>query len=257
MWGWLPEQRPPRAGAVCDAPPSRISAKRFALPVGSGVRLRAVALLGRCVPTTRVRPSGRVPAVRQRSIQVGRARPWTLSAAGSSAYRSQTLLPSSTPRSRCCLGGKGQPPTGIAWSGLGAPTRRSRDHSKEGSSAARGVFMPSARPSSRSIPPRTIALWGVGSLHEPIARSHEGGVVGHALGAKRVALGPLSRGRSRLGRGAPRDGVGVPAPGFATFDLHADSWRRRCTHPGPQVGARAARGPHSCHDSVGCCAARQ
>ena len=84
--------------------------------------------------------------------------------------------------------------------------------SKEGSLAARCIFMPSARPSNRSIPPRAIAWWGLGPLHELIVRSHEGGVVGHALGAKRVALGPLSRGRDGLGRGARHGGVGVPAP---------------------------------------------
>jgi hypothetical protein len=42
-------------------------------------------------------------------------------------------------------------------------------------------------------PPRAIALWGLGPLHEQIARSRERGLVGHALGAKRVARGPLSR----------------------------------------------------------------
>ena len=74
-------------------------------------------------------------------------------------------------------------------------------------------------------PLRAIASEGVGPLHEQIARSRDGGLVGHALGAKRVALGPLSRGRYGLGRGRPHDGVGVPAPGFATVDLQADSWR--------------------------------
>ena len=81
------------------------------------------------------------------------------------------------------------------------------------------------QPDGKGQPLRAIASWGLGPLHEQIARSHEGGVVGHALGAKRVALGPLSRGRYGLGRGASHDGVGVPAPGFATIDLHADSWR--------------------------------
>ena len=208
LWGWLPEQRPPRVGAVCHAPPSRISARRFA------------------------------------PIQVGRARRWTLSAAGSSAYRSQTLSLHQL-RDRVAVSvARGKPPTWIARSGLGAPTRRSRTGSKEGSLAARCV-MPSARPSSRSIAPRAIALWGLGSLHERVARSHEGGVVGHALGAKRVALGPLSRGRSRLGRGAPGDGVGVRAPGFGTIDLDADSRRCRCALPGPPVGPRTARRPRS------------
>jgi hypothetical protein len=68
-------------------------------------------------------------------------------------------------------------------------------------------------------------LVGSGGSHEEIARLLEGGVVGHALGAKRVALGPLRRGGYGLGRGAPHDGIGVPAPGFATVDLDADSWR--------------------------------
>ena len=71
-------------------------------------------------------------------------------------------------------------------------------------------------------PFRAIASWGLGAFSGQIARSHEGGIVGHALGAKRVALGPLSPG---LARGAPDDGVGVPAPGFATIDLHADCGR--------------------------------
>lgn len=64
-----------------------------------------------------------------------------------------------------------------------------------------------------------------GPLHEQIVRSHQGGVVGQVLGAKRVTLGPLSRGRHGLGSGVPHDGVGVPAPGFTRIDLHADSWR--------------------------------
>ena len=83
----------------------------------------------------------------------------------------------------------------------------------------------SARPSSRSIPPRAISLWGLGSLREQIERSHDGGDVGHALGAKRVALGPLSRVRYGLGLGARHDGVSVSARGFATIDLNADSRR--------------------------------
>ncbi len=81
------------------------------------------------------------------------------------------------------------------------------------------------QPDGKGQPLRAIASWGLGPLNEQIARSHEGGVVGHALGAKRVALGPLSRGRYGLGRGAPHDGVGVPAPGFGTIDLDADSGR--------------------------------
>jgi hypothetical protein len=66
---------------------------------------------------------------------------------------------------------------------------------------------------------------GTGVPARVLARSHEVGVVGHALGAKRVALGPLRRGRYRLGRGAPHDGISVPPPGFATIDLDADSRR--------------------------------
>ena len=80
------------------------------------------------------------------------------------------------------------------------------------------------QPDGKGQPRRTIASWEQGALHEQIARSHKGGIVGHALGAKRVALGPLSRGREGLGRGTPHDGVGVAAHGFATIDLHADSW---------------------------------
>jgi hypothetical protein len=91
--------------------------------------------------------------------------------------------------------------------------------------AARCVLMPSARPSNRSIAPRAIALWGLGRLHEQIARSREGGLVGHALGAKRVALGQLSRGRYGLRSEPPHDGAGIPASGFATIDLAADPWR--------------------------------
>ena len=49
------------------------------------------------------------------------------------------------------------------------------------------------QPDGKGQPLRAIASWGLGPLHEQIARSHEGGLVGHALGAKRVALGPLSR----------------------------------------------------------------
>ena len=81
------------------------------------------------------------------------------------------------------------------------------------------------QPDGKGQPLRAIASWGLGRLNEQIARSHEGGVVGHALGAKRVALGPLSPSRYGLARGAPHDGVGVPARGFATIDLDADSWR--------------------------------
>jgi len=90
--------------------------------------------------------------------------------------------------------------------------------------AARCVFMPSARPSDRLIPPRAIALRGLGALHEQIARSLDRGVVGHALRAKRVALGTLSRCRYRLWNGPARDGV-IPAGGLAPIDLHTDSWR--------------------------------
>lgn len=44
--------------------------------------------------------------------------------------------------------------------GLGAPTRRSRDHSKEGSLVARCLFMPSAWPSDHSIAGATISRPG-------------------------------------------------------------------------------------------------
>lgn len=81
------------------------------------------------------------------------------------------------------------------------------------------------QPDGTGQPFRAIASWELGIIYERIARSHEGGVVGHALGAKRVALGPLSPGRYGLARGVPHDGVGVPVPGFATIDVHADSWR--------------------------------
>ena len=54
------------------------------------------------------------------------------------------------------------------------------------------------QPDGKGQPLRAIAAWGLGPLHEQIARSHEGGVVGHALGAKRVAFGPLSPGRDGL-----------------------------------------------------------
>ena len=81
------------------------------------------------------------------------------------------------------------------------------------------------QPDGTGQPFRAIASWEMGAFYEQIARSHEGGIVGHALGAKRVALGPLSRGRYGLRPGVPHDGVGVPAPGFATTDLRADSWR--------------------------------
>jgi hypothetical protein len=81
------------------------------------------------------------------------------------------------------------------------------------------------QPDGEGQPLRTIVSWGLGPLHEPIARSHDGGLVGHALGAKRMALGPLRRGRYGLGRGPRHDGVGVPAPGFATIRLYADCWR--------------------------------
>ena len=77
-------------------------------------------------------------------------------------------------------------------------------------SELRGRAVPAAR--RQREPLRSIASWGLGPLHEQIARSREGGVVGRALGAKRVALGPLSRGRYGLGREAPRDGVGVQPP---------------------------------------------
>jgi hypothetical protein len=74
-------------------------------------------------------------------------------------------------------------------------------------------------------PVLAIASWGLGPLHEQIARSLQGGIVGHALGAKRVALGPLCRGRYGLGSGPPYDGIRIPASGLATIDLHADAWR--------------------------------
>ena len=40
-------------------------------------------------------------------------------------------------------------------------------------------------------PLQAIASWGLGPVNDQVARSHEGGVVGRALGAKPVALGPL------------------------------------------------------------------
>jgi hypothetical protein len=113
------------------------------------------------------------------------------------------------------------------------------------------------QPDGKGQPLRAIASWGPGPLDEQIARSHEGGIGGHALGAKRVALGPLSRGCYPLGRGAPHDGVGVPARGFATIDLDADCWRGRCTQPGSRVGAFTAQGPCPCDNSVRCWPARQ
>lgn len=81
------------------------------------------------------------------------------------------------------------------------------------------------QPDGNGQPLRAIAAWGLGPPNEQIARSHEGGVVGRALGAKRVAFGPLSPDRDGLRSGPPHDGIGVPAPAFATIDLHADSRR--------------------------------
>jgi diguanylate cyclase (GGDEF)-like protein len=42
-------------------------------------------------------------------------------------------------------------------------------------------------------PPEVICSWGLGPLHEWLARPIEGGFVGRALGAKRAALEPLHR----------------------------------------------------------------
>jgi hypothetical protein len=81
----------------------------------------------------------------------------------------------------------------------------------------------------------------MGRLHEQIARSHQGGGGGHALGAKRVALGPLSRGRYGLGRRAPHDGVGIRSPGLATIDLLSD--RRAKPRREYPTGRRAGTNP--------------
>jgi hypothetical protein len=81
------------------------------------------------------------------------------------------------------------------------------------------------QPDGKGQPLRAIASWGLGPPHERIARQLEGGLVGHALGAKRVALGPIGGCRHGLRSEPARDGVGVPAPGFASIALHADSWR--------------------------------
>jgi hypothetical protein len=91
--------------------------------------------------------------------------------------------------------------------------------------AARCVFMPSARLIEPLDPSWGDLLVGTGAFHEQIERSHDGGDDGHALGAKRVALGRLSRGRYGLGLGARHDGVSVSARGFATIYLRADCWR--------------------------------
>jgi hypothetical protein len=150
-------------------------------------------------------------ALQPRSIQVGRARP-------PNAVSGSKLGPLITDFARfinseiaLLCGGKGQPPTGNSWSGLGHPRgdrattrRRARWPRAASSRPARGPR--TARPSSGDRRVRTGPL-----LHKQMSRSHEGGVVGQALGARRVALGPRSRGRHGLGRVAPHDGVGDPA----------------------------------------------
>src|SRR5205807_9617845 len=40
-------------------------------------------------------------------------------------------------------------------------------------------------------PPEVICSWGLGPLHEHLARPREGGLVGRALGTQRAALEPL------------------------------------------------------------------
>jgi hypothetical protein len=81
------------------------------------------------------------------------------------------------------------------------------------------------QPDGKGQPLWAIVSWGLGPLNEQIARSHEGGVVGHALGAKRVALGPPSRGRYDLQSGPSHDRVGDPAPRSPRVDLYADFGR--------------------------------
>ena len=247
----------PTAGALCHAPQSRISAKRLQYLVGSGVSLRAAigehglrrrpwrwAVTWRSAgerPEGRARvagthrPNGATAAInpdRSRS-PLNAVSGWKLGLLITDFARfinSEIAL---------LCGRQGAATHGDLLVGSGG-THEEIARLLEGGFVGRALlFVPSARPSNRSIPPRAIALWGLGPLHEQIARSHEGGLVGHALGAKRVALGPLSRGRYGLGRGPPHDGVGVPAPGFATIDLacgflavtmHPRGPAGRCTH---------------------------
>jgi hypothetical protein len=90
------------------------------------------------------------------------------------------------------------------------PERPPAAHRPGSHSELRGRAAPAARRRMAAAPDDRIV--GTGALNDQIARSHDGGLVGHALGAKRVTLGPLIRARYGLGRGLPHDSVGVPAP---------------------------------------------
>ena len=250
------------------------STKPFAVPVGRGVSLRAAIgehglgatmAMGRDLPVRRsasrwtgshsrdAPPSWRYGRDRSRLVVLAAERCRRLEARPT--HHRLCLLHQLRDRAavRVARGSHPRGSPGRVWGHLRgdrATTRRRGRRPRAAPPAARG-------PRIGSTSPRAIAVWGLWPLHEQIPRSHEGGVVGHALGAKRVALGPLSRGRHGLASRAPHDEVGIPALGFTRIDLHTDCWRSQRTHPGPQVGGFTARGSDSCRHGVRCCAARQ
>ena len=182
MWGWLRQQHhQPRAGALCHAPQSRISANRFAAPVGGGVSLRAA--IGE-------------PGLRRR--------PW----------RSAVICRSAGARrdGRVRVAGTHRP--------NGAPAAMNPGWSRSPLNSVGGwklglLITDFARFINSEI--ARLCGWqgaathgdllvGSGGTHEEIARPLEGGVVGHALHLpQRAALEPLdpSSGDRRVGTGAP------------------------------------------------------
>jgi hypothetical protein len=181
MWGWLQQQRPTTAGVPCHAPQLRISAKRFAPPVGSGVRLRAAigehgcdgnhggggSLTwrsagehpeGRAGAAWTHRPNGATTA-----INPGRSRsPLNAVSGWKLGLRITDFARFINSEIALLCGRQGAAAHGDVLVGSGGTQGRSRDHAKKGSSA-------------------------------------------QALGAKRVAVEPLdpSPGDRRVGAGVP------------------------------------------------------
>jgi hypothetical protein len=127
--------------------------------------------------------------------------------------RRETPLPAGLKRTPCEAAGE---------PGRRLPERSPAARRLSSHSELRGRAVPAARRQRAAAPGDRLV--GLGPLHEQIARSRDGGLVGHALGAKRVAIGCVSPGRFGLASGAPHDGVGVSARGLARIDLDADSW---------------------------------
>jgi hypothetical protein len=181
MWGWLQQQRPTLQEFHANAPQLRISAKRFALPVGSGVRLRA--------------------AIGEHGCDGNHG------GGGSLTWRSAGEHPEGQAR----VAGTHRP--------TGATTAINPGWSRSPLNAVSGWKLGLRITDFARFINSEIALLcgrqgaathgdvlvGSGGTQKEIARPREGGVVGQARGAKRVAVEPLdpSPGDRRVGAGVP------------------------------------------------------